>query len=107
MGATRRRAHKAAWGDQEKSAQDRLHRQELAAHKRARARLVALAEGNARWAIPVFSLGEFLRVVTHHRLFDPPSTPSEACRAMDQILGSPSVSVLLPGERYWSLLQEA
>jgi toxin-antitoxin system PIN domain toxin len=83
------------------------HREELAYHRPARARLTALAEGAARWAIPVFCLGEFLRVVTHPRLFDPPSTADDACEAMARILESPSVQVLQPGERFWTLLAQA
>ena len=64
------------------------HREELPQHARARARLVELAEGAARWAIPVFCLGEFLRVVTHPRLFDPPFAVSEACQALGAMLGT-------------------
>jgi hypothetical protein len=83
------------------------HREELPKHAAARARLLALAEGHAPWAIPVFCLGEFVRVITHPRLFDPPHSISEACTALDRILESPSVRILNPGERYWSMLAEA
>ncbi len=80
------------------------HRAELPQHDRARRRLIALAEGAEQWAIPVFCLGEFLRVITHPRLFDPPFTTDEACEALTRILRSPSVVVLLPGERFSPLL---
>lgn len=83
------------------------HREELQQHRRARARLVELAEGAARWAIPVFCLGEFLRVVTHSRLFDPPFALHEACEALGRVLDSPSLVVLMPGERFWPLLAAA
>jgi toxin-antitoxin system PIN domain toxin len=83
------------------------HREELPQHERARRRLTALAEGAARWAIPVFCLGEFIRVITHPRVFDPPFTPAEACDALTRIAGSPSLVVLTPGERFWPLLDEA
>jgi predicted nucleic acid-binding protein len=76
-------------------------------HLRALARLRALAEGEARWAIPVFCLGEFVRVVTHAAVFQPPSTLDEAVGALDALLESPSLLVLSPGERYWPLLREA
>jgi predicted nucleic acid-binding protein len=32
----------------------------------------------AAWAIPVFCVGEFLRVVTHPRVVSPPFTAAEA-----------------------------
>ena len=83
------------------------HREELPKHRRARERLTALAEGSARWAIPVFCLGEFLRVITHPRLFDPPHAPREACEALERLLASPSVAVLMPNERFCGLLWEA
>jgi len=83
------------------------HREELPQHARARARLTELAEGHRRWAIPVFCLGEFLRVATHPRLFDPPFTVDEACAALERVLGSPSLVVLMPGERFVPLLLEA
>jgi toxin-antitoxin system PIN domain toxin len=83
------------------------HRKELPQHRRARARLIELAEGPARWAIPVFCLGEFLRVVTHPRLFDPPFEVTEACDALDRVLTSPSLMVLTPGDRFWPLLSRA
>ena len=83
------------------------HREELPQHAVARARLMALAEGDTPWAIPVFCLGEFIRVVTHPRLFDPPHTIDEACDALDRVLASPSVRILSPGERFWTMLSDA
>jgi toxin-antitoxin system PIN domain toxin len=83
------------------------HREELPKHRKARERLTALAEGSARWAIPVFCLGEFLRVITHPRLFDPPHTSREACEALKRLLASPSMAVLMPNERFSDLLREA
>lgn len=83
------------------------HREEVPQHRRALARLRELAEGNARWGVPVFCLGEFVRVVTHPAVFSPPSTLEEAVGALDGLLGSPTLAVLSPGERYWPLLRDA
>jgi toxin-antitoxin system PIN domain toxin len=83
------------------------HRAELPRHAEARDRLVALAEGQAPWALPVFVIGEFLRVITHVRVFDPPHTIEEAVEAVDRLLAAPSVRVLAPGDRWASLLAEA
>ena len=83
------------------------HREELPLHDLSRERLVALAEGDAAWAIPVFCLGEFLRVSTHPRLFDPPFSVADASEALGRLLASPSLRVLMPGARYWSLLSGA
>lgn len=83
------------------------HREELPGHVQARRRLTELAEGTARWAIPVFCLGEFIRVITHPRVFDPPFTVDEACEALSRVAASPSLLFLVPGDRFWPLLDEA
>ena len=83
------------------------HREESPKHVAAHARVVSLAESPSRWAIPVFCIGEFVRVLTHPRLFDPPYTAHEACEALRRLLASPSLSVLCPGPDYPALLVEA
>lgn len=55
----------------------------------------------------MFVIGEFLRVVTHPRILDPPSRETAAVDAIGALLESDSVRVLSPGERYWALLREA
>ncbi len=83
------------------------HRSELPKHRAALARLTALAESETPWCIPAFCLGEFIRVVTHTRLFDPPHTPDEACAAVARLLASPSLTILEPGPGYPDLLLDA
>ncbi len=83
------------------------HREELPQHRAARRRLTELAEGDALWAIPVFCLGEFVRVVTHTRIFDPPYTVDEACQALERVLASPTLRLLFPGPRFWPLFAQA
>ncbi|MCY3729624.1 MAG: PIN domain-containing protein [Nitrospira sp.] len=80
------------------------HRKEMTKHAEARRLLHNLSEGTMPWGLPVFCLGEFLRVVTHHRVFTPPTTMQNALVALDGLLQSPSVRLLLPGDRYWSCL---
>jgi toxin-antitoxin system PIN domain toxin len=81
------------------------HRSDAAQHLPALAWVRSLAEGQAPWGIPVFCLGEFVRVVTHRRVFDPPSTIAQAIEAVDALLESPTVRVLLPSAYHWSLLR--
>ena len=80
------------------------HRKESPKHEAARRRVVELAERSLR--IPVFCLGEFLRVVTHPRIANSHSA-DEACEAIDRLLSSPNVEVLLPGRRFPELLAGA
>lgn len=83
------------------------HRSEMPLHRAARARLTALAESPARWAIPVFCPGEFLRVLTYPKLFNPPHSAGEALKALTRLLASPSAMVLCHGTGYPYLLAEA
>ncbi|HEX4956108.1 MAG TPA: TA system VapC family ribonuclease toxin [Thermoanaerobaculia bacterium] len=76
------------------------HREEAPEHEAAKDRLRELAEGDLPWALPVFCLGEFLRVTTHPRVFSPPSTLDQALSALDGLLESPMLRVLNPGARY-------
>jgi uncharacterized protein len=65
-----------------------------------------LAEGPLAWGLPVFVLGEFLRVATHPRYLEPPSSLTDAVEVLDGLLASPSVQLLAPGPRFWWLLRE-
>jgi toxin-antitoxin system PIN domain toxin len=75
-------------------------------HDVAKRALRDLAEGPAAWALPLFALIEFIRVVSHpHGAFRRPATGAEAMRAVDDLLASPSARVLLPGRRFLPLLR--
>ena len=82
------------------------HRSEFRQHDAALAALTALANGTELWGLPSPCLSEFLRVTTHHAILKPPSTADNAARALEALLASPSVRLLLPGERHAALLFE-
>ena len=69
--------------------------------------LIFLAEGRVPWAIPVFCRGEFVRVVTHPRIFDPPSTLDQAVSALEDLMLRPTLRVLNPSPRYPVLFNES
>jgi hypothetical protein len=81
-------------------------RSELPKHRAALAALRKLAEGQDAWALPIFCLGEFVRVVSHPRLFDPPTPAGDAVAAVAALLESPSVRLLSPGRRYWGIFAD-
>lgn len=76
-------------------------------HRAATRALQRLSEGAAAWAIPVFCVGEFLRVVAHPRVFDPPTPALDAMASLEALLASPSVRLLTPGPAFVELLREA
>jgi toxin-antitoxin system PIN domain toxin len=82
-------------------------RSDLPRHKEAVAALRGLAEGDEAWALPVFCTAEFVRVVSHARIFDSPTPPQDALASVDALLESPSCRLLMPGARYWPLFEQA
>lgn len=69
-------------------------------HDRAREVLSDLAEGAAPWAIPWPCIYEFLRVVTHSRIYHPPVPLDRAIADLRRILASPSLVLLSETERH-------
>lgn len=65
-----------------------------------------LAEGGLPWAIPWPCLAEFLSVATHTRLYQPPSTTTEAAAQIDAWLEAPTVALLGEGPAAWPELRE-
>lgn len=80
------------------------HRQEADLHQVAASELRVLAEGTIPWGLPVFCIVEFLRVVTHRRVFNPPSPLSRAMDFLDRIVASPSCRIVRPGAGFVDLL---
>ena len=83
------------------------HRRESVHHDIAQRKITAIAESDAPWGLPVFCLAEFVRVVTHLRVFDPPSSLAEALDFLSQLLQSPSVRLLNPAAGYAAAFTDA
>lgn len=81
------------------------HREESPFHEAARQRVTALAEGIASWAIPWPCLHEFLAIVTHPRIYAPPTPLDKALDQVDSWLESPSLVVLSESAAHWPALR--
>ena len=81
------------------------HRRDSDWHDRANACVRSLAEGRAAWAIPWPCLHEFLAVVTHPRIYAPPSTNEQAAEQVDAWMESPALVVLEEPYDHWSILR--
>ena len=69
--------------------------------------VASLATAAAPWAIPWACVHEFLAVVTHPRIFSPPTPPERACDQVDAWLESPSLVLLAEESAYWPELRAA
>jgi len=83
------------------------HREDSEWHAVAADRLVSLAEGKAAWAIPWPCIHEFLAIVTHPKIFSPPSPLKAAIEQVDAWLESPSIQLLSESSEYWHQLKSA
>ncbi len=82
------------------------HREESPWHSSAFKRMAELAEGRALWAIPWPCIHEFLAIVTHPRIYTPPTDLAMALDQVEAWLESPSVTVLCEAEGYWPELRQ-
>lgn len=70
------------------------HRRDSDAHEPSRSAVEKLAEGTASWAIPWPCVHEFIAVVTHPRIYRPPSTLDEAFSQLEAWARSPTLHLL-------------
>ena len=87
------------------------HRSDALFHDAAKRSIQTLAEGRAAWALPWPVVHEFLSIVTHPRIYKPP-TPLDAALAQVQAwMGSPSLQLIGETPNHWpelaNLLREA
>lgn len=75
-------------------------------HDAALRLLTAMAEGPDPWALPWPCVYEFLRVVTHPRVFHPPMPVAAALRDLRAVLGSPSLVLLSETPRHADIFDE-
>lgn len=76
-----------------------------AQHPTARSLLEKLAEGSLPWAIPWPCIYEFLRVVTHPRVYHPPVPLALALADLGRILASPTLVLLAETTRHAEVVQ--
>lgn len=81
------------------------HREDSEWHDAAVHRLASLAEGRSPWAIPWPCVHEFAAIVTHPRIFAPPTPLATAIDQIEAWLESPALVLLAESEGYWPLLR--
>ncbi len=82
------------------------HRKESTFHREADRQLTELAESGQPWAIPWSCLHEFLAIVTHPKIYRPPTPLKEALMQVECWLESPSLHLIGELEGYWTFLKE-
>lgn len=81
------------------------HRRDAEWHEPAARIVRSLAERAEAWAIPWPCLHEFLAIVTHARIFAPPSTLAQAIDQVEAWMESPSLVLLAEAPTHWQALR--
>lgn len=82
------------------------HRKDSEWHAKAVSAVRAVAEGRAPWALPWPCVHEFVAIVTHPKIYAPPSTLPQALAQMEAWLESPSLILLSESENHFPKLQD-
>ena len=80
------------------------HRRDSEWHGPAAACVRGLAEGMPSWAVPWPCIHEFLAIVTHDRIYSPPTTATKALEQINAWFDSPSVVLLAETAGYREVL---
>jgi hypothetical protein len=81
------------------------HREDSPFHEPAFQRVAELAEGRSVWAIPWPCIHEFIAIVTHPRIYAPPTPLAQALDQVDAWLEAPTLSLLAESATHWSTLR--
>ena len=78
-------------------------REDAPGHARLRTYLEALRSAQEPFAISDLVLGGALRILTHPRVFTPPTPLRAALTFIDTVRRSPNAVVVAPGPRHWGI----
>ena len=82
------------------------HREESERHTEYRAWLESIWRSPASYAVSELVLSGCLRVLTHHRVFTPPTPIKEAVAFVDQVRSQPNAVVVKPGPKHWVIFND-
>lgn len=81
------------------------HREDSEWHQAAYERIAELAEGRTAWGIPWPCIHEFLAIVTHPKIFAPPTPLEKALDQVDAWIESPSLVLFAESQLHWEQLR--
>jgi hypothetical protein len=81
------------------------HREETPEHGRYAKWLADLATGAEPFALSEAVMQGFLRVVTNPRIFDPPSSATDAFAFLEALMEQPQCNVLRAGAGHWAIFR--
>ena len=82
------------------------HREDSLQHEKSLKWLEALLNSDEAFAMSELVLSGFLRIVTHPKIFNPPSSLEAALSFVDQIRSQPNCVIVSPQQRHWDIFKK-
>jgi len=82
------------------------HREDSENHAEYLRWLSELINSDEAFAVSELVLSGFLRIVTHPKVFNPPSPLNDALEFINTIRELENCKVVVPGERHWAIFQK-
>jgi toxin-antitoxin system PIN domain toxin len=82
------------------------HREEAADHARFRGWIEGVIAGPEAFGVADLVLSGFVRVVTHPRIFHPPTPLPRALEFCNFLRDPPNAVMIVPGERHWDIFTD-
>jgi toxin-antitoxin system PIN domain toxin len=82
------------------------HRGDSPNHRAYREWLESAINSDQAYGVADIVLSGFLRVVTHPRVFNPPSTIEQALAFVHNVRNQPNCVIIRPGPRHWAIFEE-
>lgn len=82
------------------------HREDAPNHTVFHEWLEAVINSDQAYGIADMVLSGFLRVVTHPRVFDPPSSMEQALVFVKEVRNQPNCVLIQPGPRHWNIFEK-
>lgn len=79
------------------------HRQDAPDHQAYLKWLEDLVNSDQAYSLSDLVLSSFIRVVTHPKVFSPPSTTSQALTFAQELRSQTNCVVVMPGARHWDI----
>src|SRR5579859_2656447 len=79
------------------------HREDALDHARYARWLEDVANGDATFGLSEFVLSGFIRIVTHPRIFTPPTPLADPLAFVESLRERPTCVSIGPGPRHWQL----
>lgn len=81
------------------------HREDAPHHGACRAWLEGLVNGSESYGLSALVLSGFVRVATHPKVFNRPSSLADALEFTEQLRGRPNCVPVAPGARHWDIFR--